>query len=81
MSKANFANLANGSSSRPSAARAGIVKRQALQFVTIPDKASPFRDDGGGDPLARPAKSPLHKTGNRIAAPAFSKGGSLGSDE
>ncbi len=28
-------------------ARAGIVKWLALQFVTIPDKASPFRDHGG----------------------------------
>ena len=55
--KANFANLANGSSSRPSAARAGIVKKQALQFVTIPDKASPFRDDDDGDPFVCPAKS------------------------
>ncbi len=60
--EANFAHLANGcgslltSSSRPSEARAGIAKRQAIQFVTIPDKALPFRDDGGGDPVARQAK-------------------------
>ena len=26
----------------------------AFQLVTIPDKASPFRDDGSDDPLARP---------------------------
>ena len=29
----------------------GSQKRQALRSVTIPDKASPFRDDGGSDPL------------------------------
>ena len=34
------------SSSRPSEARAGTAKDQPLQFDTIPDKASPFRDDG-----------------------------------
>jgi hypothetical protein len=37
------------SSSRPSVARAGIVKRETYQFVTIPDKASPFRDDNSGE--------------------------------
>jgi len=41
---------------RPSEARAGIAKRWALQSVTIPDKASPFRDDGNSDSLAAPAK-------------------------
>jgi hypothetical protein len=46
-----------GLSSRPSEARAGIAKTLRLQSVTIPDKASSFRDDGGGDPLARRAKS------------------------
>jgi hypothetical protein len=38
------------SSSRPSEARAGIVKRERYQFVTIPDKASPFWDDDCGEP-------------------------------
>jgi hypothetical protein len=28
-----------------SEARAGIVKKQALRYVAVPDKASPFRDD------------------------------------
>ncbi len=32
-------------------------KRYALQFATIPDKASPFRDDANGEPLARWANS------------------------
>ncbi len=27
----------------------GSQKRQVLQCITIPDKASPFGDDGGGD--------------------------------
>jgi len=31
-------------------------KKLSFQRVTIPDKASPFRDDGSNDPLARPAK-------------------------
>ncbi len=37
----------------------GSQKRWALQFVRIPDKALPFREDGGGDPLARQANSAL----------------------
>ncbi len=41
--------LLRASSSRPSEARAGIAKRWALQFVTIPDKAAPFR--GGGEAI------------------------------
>ena len=36
------ANAAHGPSSRPSDARAGTAKRQALRFVTIPEKAVPF---------------------------------------
>jgi hypothetical protein len=37
----------------------GSRKRPALRSVTIPDTASPFRDEGGCDPLARPAKKAL----------------------
>ncbi len=36
--------LIPSSSSRPSEARAGIAKGYAVQYVTIPDQASPFRD-------------------------------------
>ena len=67
--QANATNVANRSSSRPSEARAGIIKRETLQSVTIPDKASPFRDDASGDPgktclashtlLSGPLPSPL----------------------
>ena len=32
------------------------IKRQALQYVTIPDKASPFRDDGGSDSVRASTK-------------------------
>jgi hypothetical protein len=53
--EANFAKKphASRSSSRPSEARAGIAKRLALQSVTIPDKALPFRDDGDASVGAR----------------------------
>ena len=54
--KACTTSPANASSSRPSEAQAGIAKKHTFQLVAIPDKASPFWDDGCGDPLWNPSE-------------------------
>ena len=51
LGRSRLALVTRNSSSRPSEARAGTAKRSMLQHATIPDKASPFRDDGGDDPV------------------------------
>ena len=32
-----------------------MAKKSTIEFVTVPDEASPFREDGSGNPLVRPA--------------------------
>ncbi|MGB7914346.1 MAG: hypothetical protein WCF79_03460, partial [Rhodomicrobium sp.] len=46
---------------RPADCPPGQAKREKIgaSICTIPDKASPFRDDGGRDPLARPESATL----------------------
>ena len=60
--RSDFAGHANGSPRHPGQAKRepGSQKERRFDFVTIPDKAAPFRDDGGVDPLAGSANVLFH---------------------